>query len=133
MDSLWHDKNIQSVLTKIEATKSIIFGVEENTRRVDPIILLSFKHKANILYWTDAKKNKRALNVEWFCRKVYFFVFDNYLHNLCINLMFKTKISWIDQVTVVFSSPGYIFWLSPKALNTQCFSRIILRLTITEA
>ena len=48
--------------------------------------------------------------------------FDNYLHNLCINLIFKAKISWIDQLTVVFFSLGYIFWLLVKALNIQCFS-----------
>ena len=94
--------------------------------------ILSFKHKANVLYLAVAKNIKRPWIFSGFAEKFIFFAFDNQVHNLCINLIFQAKISWIDQLTVIFFSPGYILWLSPKALDIQCFSRIVVHLKTTE-
>ena len=98
--------NFKIAVTKIEATQAKMFGEEENTKSIylsGKILKLTFSTG-----W--CKKYQKAMNIQWFCRKVYFFfVFDNYLHNLCINLIFKGRIPWIDQLSVVFFFPGYIF------------------------
>ena len=71
------------------------FWMEENTyntRRVSfwANLEYSFTHfkanlfKANLPYCAGAKKYQKALNIQWFYIKIYFFVFDNYLHNMCI-------------------------------------------------
>ena len=52
--------NFKIVLIKIEATQAIIFGEEENTRRVYLSgQILSFKYKGNILNRAGAKNIKK--------------------------------------------------------------------------
>ena len=81
--------------------------------------------KANLPYWAGAKKYQKALNIQWFYIKIYFFVFDNYLHNMCIK--YHELINWLW-----FSSPQDIFsGCPPKIWIFSVFSRIMLHLAIT--
>ena len=81
--------NFKIFPTEVEATQAITFGEEENTRRVYLSgKILSFKHKANILYWHWIFRG--------FTESLLFCGFDNYLHYLRINSIFKAKKSWFD-------------------------------------
>ena len=58
----------------METTQPMIFSEEENAREAYlSQQILDSKHKANLLGWF--KKYQKALNIQWFCRKISFFSF----------------------------------------------------------
>ena len=110
--------NFKIVLTKTEATQAIIFGEEENTRRVYLSgQILSFKHKANILNWAGAKNIKKHWIFSGFAEKS-IFLFLIITSTICVltyHLKQKyhelIKWVWFSSAQDTFSDCSQKHWL----------------------